>query len=912
MTEFAEPSPVTVQLMAAPGADPESDLSLVDPGDWVDFSDRIVGAVSWQVGRLGIAAVSDPSELNVVLNNDDGWLTPGNNQSPYYPYIDKRVPLPLRLLVGLEDDTPVEQVTCFLKSLTIGWDTTGDTCLATIKAKGRLDWLDRIDAPTITASTGTLSATNPVAYWPLTDPTGATQAASGLPGGAPMTKSGSLKFGTGEGLPGQPNILYLGELKDTIGSLRAAIPAGTSSTSWRVEFQLNWADIDPTDDAIGPNWSTAGTIAGWQIYYRHSDGRITLRYTLAGSGSVVELNTSVTNPYDGVTRLWRVTADQNGTGVDVVISVDGVTKMTETIATQTLGRPVEAKLRTSFFFVSGYDGSQAPAVGHYTFWAPYASPSSDTLLAASGYAGEAAGDRLERLFTEAGLPIIIGAGDTTPMGIQRDTTFAASVRECEAADAGLLHDGGPYGAIVYQPRSSRYNRAPDLTLSITADNDLADDFTGTMDDRDTLKGLTVTTTDGDSGTYDDEDVRGGSRGSIDLNLYATEDPIQHASWRVALANTPEMVHDALPLGDLAEAAAILAVWQANDRVGLRCQVVDLPDQMSPIPLELFADGYGAATDGFYFRVALAAVPAAPYGVMILTTSAATLLTSVDADDTTWTTVVDAPPRWTISDVPLDVTCGGEDPAVATAIADVAATYVAAGAASHNNNASVTPVLPAGVQAGDLLLIVASIRSSTATPDTPSGYTHMAGWHSLRLFGKIHDGSESDPTVSFTGGAAGDTTSAAMLALRGTVADPAACLLDWADWLNPSGQNIPLPPLMAPDYDGCVVLAMASKQDDWTSVALLSGFTGEAIDASSTTGNDQGIVCDYWIQTTATAVSASQSFTVTGGATATSRSLLVVIAPGRSTLTVTRATNGTATSHAAGDQVQVSKPGRLAL
>ena len=911
MTEFSEPSPVTVELYGAPGADPESDLSLLDPGDWVDLSDRIVGAVSWQAGRLGVATESDPSMLNVVLNNDDGWLTPGNNASPWYPYIDKRSPMPLRLLAALEGETPVEQVTCFVKSLIVGWDTTGDMCVVTIVAKGRLDWLDRIDAPTVTASTGTLVATNPVAYWPLTDPTGATQAASGLPGGLPMTKSGSLKFGTGEGLTGQPNILDLGALKNTVGSLTGVVPAGTSDSSWRVEFQLNWADLDPTDDAIGPNWSTSGTIAGWQLHYRHSDERLIWKYTLADASGTVEVDTSKTSPYDGRTRVYRFTAEQNGTGIDIAMLIDGVSYLSTTIASHTLGRIVEAKLRSCFFFDAGYDGSQAPAVGHYTFWAPYEAPTADTLLAAQGYAGETAGDRLERLFTEAGLPIIVGDGDTVPMGIQQDGTFADQVRQCEAADAGLLHDAGPYGAIVYQPRSSRYNRAPDLTLSITEDNQIADGFTGTMDDRSTLKGLTVTTTDGDSGTYDDPDVRGGSRSSITLNLHSTEDPVQHASWRVAIANTTELVHDALPLGDLAVADELLDVWQSTDRIGLRATVIDLPDQMSPLPLEVFADGYAAATDGVYFRVALAAVPAEPYGVIILSTPSASLFAAVDADDTSWTTVVDEPPRWTTTDVPLNLACGGEDPIVATAIADVAGTFVNAGAASHADNASVTPSLPASVTAGDLLLVVAAIRSSgTGNPNAPTDYTHMAGWHNLRLYGKIHDGSESNPTVTFSGGSAGDTTSAAMLALRGTVSDPAEAIIDWADWLNPSGQNIAYPPLPAPYWDGCILLAIGWKQDDWTGVAQLVDWT-EAIDASSTTGSDQGIVCDYQIQTTATAIT-SGSFTVTGGTSQISRALMVVIAPGRSTLTVTRATNGTAVSHSAGAAVEVSAPGRLAL
>jgi hypothetical protein len=902
---MTEAPPVTVQLLVAPGADPESDLSALDPGEWVDWSDRLTGPVSWQVGRLGIASISDPSELNLVLNNDDGYLTPGNNRSPWYPYIDKRSPIPMRLLAGLDGDEPVEQVTCFLKSLIVNVDAAGDYSTVTIKAKGRLDWLDRIDAPVITATTGTLVPTNPVAYWPLTDASGATFAASGLAGGSPMTKTGSLHFGTGNGGPGQPNILDLAYYTSTPGKLTGTVPAGTSETSWRVECKLTWpSGEDGAEGVLG--WSTQGTIGFWQIGYEGATSQLRLEYWPADGSSSTRVN-SVTNltPADNTARLYRVTADQSGANIAVVVSIDGVTAISTSVSTATLGRVTKMYVNPAY-----NNGAQLPAIGAVTVWAPYSS-SVNTVAAASGYDGETVADRLERLFAEAGLPIIIGDGGTVAMGVQQGGTFADNVRQCEAADAGLLHDGGPYGAIVFQPRRSRYNRAPDLTLSIVVDHQIADGFTGTMDDRDTLKSLTVTTTDGNSGTYEDPDVRGGSRGSVMLNLATTEDPTQHAAWRVATSNTPEMVHDALPLGDLAVENDILATWQATERIGLRCKVVDLPDQYSPRPLEVFADGYVASTDGEYFRVALAAVPADPYGVMILTTSAATLSAAVDSDDTTWTSVVSAPPRWTTTDVPLALTCGGEDPIVANPIADVAITYVSQNSVTHANNASLSPTLPASMVAGDLILLFAAIRGTSATVDVPAGYTRLAGWHNVALLGKIHTGSESAPTVSFTGGAAGDTTSCAMFAVRNTVSNINNVLVGWSDWASPASSSaVAYPPLLRPKYDGCILFYFVQQAAAWSSLATLSGFS-EVLDSASALGNDQSVAGGYVIQTSATAV-ASSTLAITGGASGVSRALLVAIAPGKSTLTVTRATNGTAVSHSAGDQITVSAPGRLAL
>jgi hypothetical protein len=85
--------------------------------------------------------------------------------------------------------------------------------------------------------------------------------------------------------------------------------------------------------------------------------------------------------------------------------------------------------------------------------------------------------------------------------------------------------------------------------------------------------------------------------------------------------------------------------------------------------------------------------------------------------------------------------------------------------------------------------------------------------------------------------------------------------------NASAQNVAFPGSQirksgAP-IDGCVVLLLAGKDDDWTSVASVAGMT-EARDSSTTTGNDQGLAIDYSIQTTATVIN-NDSFVVTGGA-----------------------------------------------
>lgn len=203
----------------------------------------------------------------------------------------------------------------------------------------------------------------------------------------------------------------------------------------------------------------------------------------------------------------------------------------------------------------------------------------------------------------------------------------------------------------------------------------------------------------------------------------------------------------------------------------------------------------------------------------------------------------------------------------------AITFVNAGTAAHAANASVTPTVPASSTTGDLLLIWAATRSSgQGVPNVPTGYQLLIDAANARLFGKIHDGSEPNPIVSFTGtGGATMSFSAQMATFR----NAQLAYVDAAGALNASAQNVSVPDLTV-TRDNSVVLALGWKQDDWTSVTSPSGFT-EIGEPSTTLGDDQGITWGRLIQTNALPVT-SAVFTVTGGASAVSRGVAVSIPP----------------------------------
>lgn len=201
----------------------------------------------------------------------------------------------------------------------------------------------------------------------------------------------------------------------------------------------------------------------------------------------------------------------------------------------------------------------------------------------------------------------------------------------------------------------------------------------------------------------------------------------------------------------------------------------------------------------------------------------------------------------------------------------AITIVAAGAATSGNNASLTPALPAGMLAGDLMIAFASIRNSgTGTVNVPAGWTLMRQAGNVSLLGRRYVAGDVAPTITFAGGVANADTLGRIVAFRRAELTP----VTGVDQLNGSAQDIAYPALTVP-ADGMLLIDGVWKQDDSTAITQRSGFTGIGSVNSSTAGDDASQYWYYQIQTTATNL-ASGTHTVTGGAGAISRAITVAL------------------------------------
>lgn len=193
-------------------------------------------------------------------------------------------------------------------------------------------------------------------------------------------------------------------------------------------------------------------------------------------------------------------------------------------------------------------------------------------------------------------------------------------------------------------------------------------------------------------------------------------------------------------------------------------------------------------------------------------------------------------------------------------------YVGAGAAVTGNNASLNPALPSGLVAGDLVLIVASIRNSgTGTVNTPANWQVAYSSGNVAVLGRIYFAGMAAPTITFAGGVANADTMARAFALRGVAPQVVASI--FTSLLNGSAQNIGGPAYT--NVKGMNVI-VAWKQDDATAYTTPSGWT--QIGLTSTTTGDDASMAIYYIADGSGGDSSWSTITVTGGVAAISRAL----------------------------------------
>jgi hypothetical protein len=620
---------------------------------------------------------------------------------------------------------------------------------------------------------------------------------------------------------------------------------------WCVRFLAKFpADLTQTGttDANVISIFTSGSAALWRLQWHNGSptGEFQLSVhlpdlTVYWTSTLFESFVNQAN--HGV--FISLSAVQDGVDVDVTFTVTSIGDETDTYGfTDTIS--VATCGAVSNVWVNDGGLLDQVTVGHIAVHND-AIPYWEGIDAARAWRGEAVDSRLARLATETGETVNVSGISHVTMGPQLPKTVLDLYRECETADGGTLYDGDTHG-LSYQCRENRENRAPDLTLTATSSH-VKPGFQPTHDDQRIRNRATITRTAAGSYTYADTDgplgvdTIGAYETSATVSLYDDLQQQAYAAWVVHLGTQEGYRYPTITV-NLAATPSLVAEVLAL-KPGYRIDITNLDSALTGHPgsgpLSLTIEGVRHQLTAKTWVVTFACSPYDPWDVGVL-------------DD------------------------GDVSPI----------SYVTSGTDSTGDNTSLSVTPPTSYDGDDLLILVASIRNSgTGTVNTPTGWTPLLTFGNVSVFGWCEarerypaDGAVGTTTVTFTGGAAGATVLAQMFALRGTKARRLTNLADVvhasATQLNGSAQNCAMPGLTVTE-DNCAILALVWKQDDYTSASNPYSFTDFPINTSSTLGSDACMFAAYGVQSTAANVS-SGTYTITGGASAISRGIVIAFLP----------------------------------
>ncbi len=897
---------------------------------------RTMNPITIVRGRQNEARNCDPGTASFELNNRDGRFSPKNPNSPLFGKIGRNTPVRFKVTYGA---TTYIRFVGEITSWPSRWDLSEKDIWVPVTASGILRRLSQGSKPLqsslyrtmIGAATGDVV---PTEYWSLEDGPDATQFASavgGLPGkGVAGFSAADVPIPAGHsGIPGSSTSVALALGAKVVMPVRPYADTG----QWILQGAFISDDLDDGEPAMGVVLANGTRIiasvidAGIEVQnlsveiHAADDSVIFAGDNDVSNGGIVGDPMSIviasidTGPGD--TFLVRVLDGAGTVRAEVTttnVGYGAVTQVEATTGGGVIGQPFVGASHVGLFTDAAFDVDVDTIEG---------------ARATSGWNKEPAGERFAHLCEQAQIPYqVIGDADASAlMGPERTVSRLQSMRDAEATDQGFLFETRSELGLAFRTNASRYNQVP---LQLDYGSHIGHPFDPEPDDRGVANDREVKRREGSSARrelasgplsiQDPPDGVGRYDDSITVDVYS-DDQVEHmAAWRLHIGTWdaeryPRVKVDLAYPGNSGIVADIAGL-DSGDLI----TIDNLPAWLPPETCELLVEGYTEHIGFFTWDFTFNCSPAGAYNTVgVWGLLGQELHTAMNTSTTSADIATTSGPLLKTSGLgsgyPIAI---GSERLQVTAVAASTVTYGAAGTAAHANNTSVVANLPASVATGHLLLILAAIRNSgTGVVNAPTGYTRLPVFPSasnVQLFGKIATSSESNPTVTITGGAANADVSAQMIRLTGkwhTINNVIASGgKAYASRLNPSAQNITYPGLSLPDDNNCIVLYLGWKQDDFTSVATIAGAT-EIGEASTTTGDDQSLVWDYVIQTTAAAIP-SGAFVVTGGASAISRGAVVALRCDYQTATVERSINGVSASHSAADAVTAVNPLRWAL
>lgn len=565
------------------------------------------------------------------------------------------------------------------------WDKTARNRTVPITAAGILRRLGQNLPPLRSPAYQALTGVDPyrIAHWPLEEESGATMITSPVGSSPPNIQTGTINFGGYTDSPSAERMLVFGSDTD----LQFPVPT-YSSTETKVIALWHVPDAGMSADTeLMRLWCTGGTV-----------GFLSLGLTTAGSLSLsawnfstiqVDTTGSVAFGINGRECMISLELTQDGSDLDVRIFVQYADDGSSVMFDDTFGGLTLGSVNYIRHGFGGFFNLDGIAFGHLAVatstdlgFANFILSSGDTPPGVTGYAGEPAATRIERLCDQAAIPVVVQLGDddigSEAMGPQLVASVLDNIRDCETADHGMLYEIG--AGLAYQPRSARYTSVDGGTGALVAlaldvdSRELGDAPEPVDDDQALANDVTVKRPDGGearyeaTGDYSPTGPIGRYQTQVEVNVESDERLLWHAQWLVGLGTQDDLRWPRIHL-QLSANAGLALRWLGTG-VGSRITIANPPTGVAPDLLDLFVEGWSCEFGDHQWTVTLNCSTARPYHVIALDgtgntsrldTAGSELDTGIDDNDTSLSVATTDGPLWTTAsgDRPFDIEVGGE-------------------------------------------------------------------------------------------------------------------------------------------------------------------------------------------------------------------------------------------------------------
>jgi hypothetical protein len=630
---------------------------LLNNGALLDISTDVRSSAGLTVrrGRAANDTRVRAGNATMQINNLDGKYSPRNATSPLYGLIGRGTQVIItrhgaRRFWGEVPEWPSE------------WTTGGQDAWVNLVIAGPLRRLLAPNAPVLqSALTRSAIAANPAVLWTLEEGSGATAAVAYNTTQPSLLPTGSVLFGGFSDLGGATTAVSLA----SAGAYLSGSPP-TITGSWGFEFAVKalrsgFNRIIQITDTNGNTYGLFppdGTTFPMQV---EIGGPTTITDTTA----TYDFGSPAATGFDDVWHYYGVYFQQHGANITASLYVDGVLRGSgDSTGGVTLGSP-------TFFQISQNDvilpnDGTVHGVSHIQFFG--ATAQSNVYKALTGYVGETAGRRIQRLLGENSIGFVATGDldDTMPMGAQASERLIDLIYDCETADNGFLGEDRNSFSLTYATNASMLNQPAALQLNYADSGNVALPLRPSDNDQRIVNDSDVVLTSG-AGHYRYALTSGpmstASPAAGGIGPYP-ENPTVNVS---TVANAADVANTVTNHGLLALGGAMVAV-DISDRIS-----IDNPPLWTQADqINLVMVGEFEAFDQFRYTIAYDTVQQEPLQVGILDdpvlgvlesdgttvvdphTSSETLFQGLSATGELWATTALLP-----GDFPFDITVAGE-------------------------------------------------------------------------------------------------------------------------------------------------------------------------------------------------------------------------------------------------------------